>query len=46
MPMEGFVRAFGMQEQAIKKLVADGVLKAQAAPENQPSISTGTSTSQ
>ena len=46
MPMEGFARAFGMQEQAIKKLVADGVLKAQAAPENQPSISTGTSTSQ
>jgi hypothetical protein len=30
MPIEGFVRAFGMQEQIIKKLVADGVLKATA----------------
>ena len=29
MPMEGFVRAFGIQEQLIKKLVADGVLKAE-----------------
>ncbi len=27
MPIEGFVRAFGMQEQIIKKLIADGVLK-------------------
>jgi hypothetical protein len=44
MPMDGFVRAFGMQEQVIKKLIADGVLKAQPAPENQPSINTGTTT--
>ncbi|MDD2742792.1 MAG: hypothetical protein PHV02_10980 [Rhodocyclaceae bacterium] len=29
MPLEGFVRSFGMQEQLIKKLIADGVLKAQ-----------------
>jgi hypothetical protein len=29
MPLEGFVRSFGMQEQVIKKLVADGVLKAE-----------------
>jgi hypothetical protein len=29
MPLEGFVRSFGMQEQMIKKLVADGVLKAE-----------------
>jgi len=29
MPIEGFVRAFGIQEQLIKKLVADGVLKAE-----------------
>jgi hypothetical protein len=29
MPIEGFVRAFGMQEQVIKKLIADGVLKAE-----------------
>jgi hypothetical protein len=28
MPIDGFVRAFGVQEQLIKKLVADGVLKA------------------
>ena len=31
MPIEGFVRAFGMQEQVIKKLLADGVLKARPA---------------
>jgi hypothetical protein len=30
MPIEGFVRAFGIQEQLIKKLVADGVLKAES----------------
>lgn len=46
MPMEGFVRAFGMQEQVIKKLIADGVLKAQPAPENQSSIATGTTSAQ
>ena len=46
MPMEGFVRAFGMQEQVIKKLIADGVLKAQPAPENQMNLSTGTTTTQ
>ena len=28
MPMEGFVRAFGMQEQVIKKLIADGIARA------------------
>jgi hypothetical protein len=33
MPIEGFVRAFGMQEQIIKKLVADGVLKPAATKE-------------
>lgn len=33
MPLDGFVRAFGMQEQVIKKLIADGVLKAQPAAE-------------
>ena len=44
--MEGFVRAFGMQEQVIKKLIADGVLKAQPAPENQMNLSTGTITTQ
>jgi hypothetical protein len=27
MPIDGFIRAFGVQEQLIKKLVADGVLK-------------------
>lgn len=27
MPMEGFVRSFGMQEKVVKKLIADGVLK-------------------
>lgn len=29
MPMDGFVRAFSLQEGLIKKLIADGVLKAQ-----------------
>ena len=33
MPIEGFVRAFGMQEQVIKKLLADGVLKARPVAE-------------
>lgn len=46
MPLEGFVRAFGMQEQVIKKLIADGVLKAQPAPESQSSIATGTTSTQ
>jgi hypothetical protein len=32
MPLEGFVRAFGMQESVIKKLLADGVLKASPEP--------------
>lgn len=31
MPIEGFVRAFGMQEQVIKKLLADGVIQPKAA---------------
>jgi hypothetical protein len=39
MPIEGFVRAFGMQEQIIKKLVADGVLKPAATPEGAGSAS-------
>lgn len=34
MPLDGFVRAFGLQEGVIKKLIADGVLQPQpqAAP--------------
>lgn len=32
MPLEGFLRAFGMQETVVKKLVADGVIKTQPAP--------------
>ena len=31
LPLEGFIRAFGMQETVIKKLITDGVLKAQPA---------------
>lgn len=31
MPLEGFIRAFGLQENVIKKLIADGVLKPQQA---------------
>jgi hypothetical protein len=27
MPLEGFVRGFGVQQQAVNKLIADGVLK-------------------
>ena len=41
MPMEGFVRAFGMQEQVIKKLIADGVLKAQPAGNAPTTVTTG-----
>jgi hypothetical protein len=32
MPLEGFLRAFGMQETVVKKLIADGVIKPQPAP--------------
>ena len=32
MPLDGFVRAFGMQEKVVKKLIADGVLQAQTRP--------------
>ena len=45
-PLEGFVRAFSMQEQVIKKLLADGVLKAMPVAEEQASPSSGTSTPQ
>jgi len=38
MPLEGFVRAFGLQENVIKKLIADGVLKPQRAA--NPDVST------
>ena len=44
MPLEGFVRAVGMQEQIIKKLIADGVLKTPSTPETQPSVSSGSTT--
>jgi hypothetical protein len=27
MPLEGFLRLYGMQEQVVKKLIADGVIK-------------------
>ena len=30
MPLEGFVRSFGLQEQIVRKLIADGVIKVQA----------------
>lgn len=29
LPMEGFARSFSMQEQVVKQLIKDGVLKAQ-----------------
>lgn len=32
MPIDGFVRAFGTQEQAVKRLLADGVVKANPTP--------------
>ena len=31
MPLDGFVQSFGIQEQVIKKLLADGMLKANVA---------------
>jgi hypothetical protein len=34
MPIDGFVRAYGMQEQIIKKLLADGVLKPSSSQED------------
>lgn len=44
MPLDGFVRAFGMQEKVIKKLIADGVIKAPPSEEIPPNIRTGTMT--
>ena len=42
MPLEGFLRAFGMQEQVVKKLIADGVIKqAPATPTNTTSEAAG-----
>ncbi|WP_028999372.1 hypothetical protein [Azohydromonas australica] len=32
MPLDGFLRAFGMQKTVVEKLIADGVIKAQPAP--------------
>lgn len=42
MPLEGFIRSFGLQENVIKKLIADGVLKPnqQAVPQTSDIIST------
>lgn len=37
LPLEGFVRAFGLQENVMKKLIADGVLKARPQAELPPS---------
>ncbi len=45
MPLDGFVRAFSMQEQLIKKLVADGVLK-QPSAQQPATLTTGTTTQQ
>jgi hypothetical protein len=36
MPLEGFVRAFGMQEALVKKLIAEGVLTVQAPETTAP----------
>ena len=44
MPLEGFVRAFGLQENVIKKLIADGVLKPQRAA--NPDVITASGLSQ
>jgi hypothetical protein len=38
MPLDGFVRAFGLQEQLIKKLIADGVLKSQPPADSVTAI--------
>lgn len=38
MPLEGFLRAFGMQEQVVKKLIADGVIKQAPAPSSTPTV--------
>jgi hypothetical protein len=38
MPLDGFVRAFALQEQLIKKLIADGVLKAQPPAETVTAV--------
>ena len=40
MPLEGFARAFGMQESVIKRMIDDGILK----PKDQavPAVTSGT----
>ena len=39
MPLDGFVRSIGMQEQVINKLLADGVLKASPATTSSSQVS-------
>ena len=41
MPLEGFIRSFGLQEQIVKKMIADGIIKVQqpAAQAGQPPAS-------
>ena len=36
MPLEGFLRLYGMQEQVVKKLIADGVIKQGPAATGNP----------
>lgn len=40
MPLEGFLRAFALQEGVVKKLIADGVLKAQTDASQAPAPTT------
>ena len=40
MPLEGFARAFGMQESVIKRMVSDGILK--ASDSTSPAVASGT----
>lgn len=40
MPLDGFVQSFGVQEQVIKKLLADGVLKSTAGEGQTPAAAT------
>lgn len=46
MPLEGFLRAFGLQENLVRKLVADGVVKPRPAQDIPASINTGSTTAQ
>lgn len=38
MPLDGFIRGFGLQQQAVNKLISDGVLKPNEPQDEAPEV--------